>query len=282
MHWDLLTGVPSGFADGNDRITTNASLITSGTMAPERIEGVAVIDSDSRLLTVSQKDALTGGGVTSLHSHPQTGDIEGVTAGEGLSGGGTSGTVTVEHAEDATSLPFAHQYPAIVADTAITSYVSASSDIEVVTSVDIDVPADGFLYVTFSGIQRPQVLLEGDPIEWVRKRYVADYGIAVDTGETMSYSISSVMQDDLFGGEPIYVPSRSVSGSTVLPVAQGSHTVYLLAQKTLEIDADAENNFDDVSLVAIYFPYDTGTFGATMLLGASSPSGAAEQTAGDR
>ncbi|MFH1314216.1 MAG: hypothetical protein ABIJ00_13455, partial [Candidatus Eisenbacteria bacterium] len=51
VHWDVLTGVPAGFADETDNINTNASLITTGSMSAARITGVAVISSDSRLLT---------------------------------------------------------------------------------------------------------------------------------------------------------------------------------------------------------------------------------------
>ncbi len=270
VHWDVLTGVPSGFTDGTDDITTDASLITSGTMAPERIQGVAVVNNDPRLLTVSQKNELTGGGMTTLHSHIEIGDISEVIAGPGLSGGGTTGDVEISHASDASTLPFAHHYPPAVASVFEEVYESTTDEIEVVAHLDIDVPADGFLLIHFSATQLLDVILEGGPPHWVGRRYVAEYGIAVDTTDAMTYFVRSSMQDTLFGGEPVIVPSRPIGGSTVVEVTQGTHTVYLVADLVLAIDADARNELKNASLTVTYYQYDLPGLEGASLSGQSS------------
>ena len=44
-------------------------------MSPERIEGVALVGTDERLLSLAEKEELTGGDTTALHVHIETGDI---------------------------------------------------------------------------------------------------------------------------------------------------------------------------------------------------------------
>jgi hypothetical protein len=259
VHWNVLTGMPSDFADGVDNITTDASSITSGEMAPERIEGTAVVDSDSRLLSVAQKNALTGGGATTLHSHTETGDISSVTAGEGLDGGGTEDDVSLSHAEDASGLAFAHHYPPIIAYHETTTFESDATEDEVVISVAIDAPADGFLYISFSGSQYLDLDLEGFPPNWEAKRYIARYGVAVDTTD-MDYFVTSSMQDTTFWAGGTYVPAKAIAGSTMRSVTAGSHTVYLLTKIVLEIDSEAGNIFKKPSLTVVYYPFDNAGF----------------------
>jgi hypothetical protein len=86
VHWNVLTGVPAGFVDGIDNVTTDASAIVTGTMSPQRIQGVAVVSEDPRLLTTGQKSQLTGGGVTTLHSHDASQIITGTMAPERIAG----------------------------------------------------------------------------------------------------------------------------------------------------------------------------------------------------
>jgi hypothetical protein len=274
VHWNILTGVPSGFADGTDNITTDASAITSGVMDPERIEGTAVVDDDARLLTVSQKDALTGGGTTNLHTHVELGDVSAVTAGAGLEGGGLSGAITISHAEDATSLPFAHQYPAVIMSTETPTFVGDSADPEIVDSLTITVPADGFLYVSFSATQLLDVVQEGIPPEAVAKRYIASYGVSIDDDESYDYSVSSSMLEQEFWVAGTYRPLKAIAGSTVQPVTAGEHTVFFLTDMITEIDAGADNNIQDISLSAIFFAYDNLSFQAALLAGETGIRGA--------
>ncbi len=86
VHWNILLGVPGDFADGTDDVTTDAGDIVTGTMAPERIEGVAVVSDDDRLLTTGQRNQLTGGGVTTLHGHDASQIMTGTMPPERVAG----------------------------------------------------------------------------------------------------------------------------------------------------------------------------------------------------
>jgi hypothetical protein len=274
VNWNVLTGVPTGFADGTDNVTTSASDIVSGTMSPERIAGVAVVTTDGRLLSVSQKNALTGGGVTALHSHVEIGDISSVTAGEGLSGGGTTDGVILSHAEDASSLPFAHHYPPFVAHTEAEDFSTASSSPTVVVSDSIIAPDSGFVYVSFSATQKLDLGLTVDPPYFVTRRYIADYGLAVDQTSTMEYKVRSSMTDTNFWLAGQYVPSKPVAGSAVFEVGPGWHYFYLLTDVALDIDSGAKSILEDVSVTAIYFQYDSSSMQSAILLGMGKAKGA--------
>ncbi len=256
VHWDNLAGVPSGFVDGADDITTSASLIVSGSMDPQRITGTAVTESDDRLLTAAQKDSLTSGGITSLHYHEEIGDVSSVSTGPGLTGGGLSGAVTISHAADASALPNAHHYAPVLASIRIDQYMNRDLGIDDVTAVTIDCPAAGFLYVAFSGTQYSYVTTVTPPPVLVPRRYLAKYGFGLDDDSAFEFSVTSSAYDTTayeLGEGNSYLPANAVSASTVLAVTAGEHDVYLLTQ-TLALDPDADNIFKGISLTAIYFP----------------------------
>jgi hypothetical protein len=258
-HWDNLAGVPSGFVDGTDDITTNATLITTGSMAPERITGTAVTENDGRLLTASEKDSLTSGGITDLHYHTEIGDVSSVTAGQGLSGGGLGGALTVSHAGDASSIPNAHHYAPVVAHKEVADYESDWDALTVIASVTIDAPDTGLLHISFSGAQVLDIDLEGT---WQAKRYIAEYGVAVDDSSGFDYSVRSSMyeteQDAVDLVLDQYLPSNPVAGITVRPVAAGTHTIYLMTDIIHKFDTGASNRFFSPSIAVTYYQ-----FGAT-------------------
>jgi len=254
VNWDNLAGVPSGFADGADDITTNATLITTGSMAPQRITGTAVTENDGRLLTAAEKDSLTNGGITELHYHNEIGDVASVTAGQGLSGGGLSGALTVSHAADASSLPDAHHHAPVLAHKEVDDYESDWDQLTVIASITIDAPDSGVLHITFSGTQVLDIDLEGT---WQPKRYIAEYGVAVDDSSGFDYFVRSSMFDteqdavDLVFDQ--YLPSNAVAGTTVRAVAAGTHTIYLMTDIVHKFDTGATNRFFGPSIAVTYY-----------------------------
>ena len=267
VHWDNLGGVPAGFADSTDDITTDASLITTGSMAPERITGTAVIESYGGLLTQAEKDSLTGGGITHLHYHEEIGDVSSVTAGQGLSGGGLSGAISISHASDASAIPNAHHYAPILVHTEVDDYESDWDQLTVVTSVTIDAPDTGVLYISFSGTQVLDIDLEGT---WQPKRLTAEYGVAVNDSSGFDYFVRSSMYDTEPDAIALvldeFLPSKPVAGTTVQPVGAGTQTVYLLTHIVHKFDSGATNRFFAPSLAVTYYQ-----FGTTVSPGSKSP-----------
>jgi hypothetical protein len=183
----------------------------------------------------------------------------------------------LSHAEDASSLPFAHHYPPMVAYSATdTTFESGSTSLVVVRAATFDAPMDGFVQVSFSGSQLLDTAVVCCPPQVVPLRYMAKYGVSLDGPSPFDYFVTSSMQDTVFYVGGLYVPSKVIAGTALLPVAKGPHTVYFLTQISTTIDSGAQNRFANPSLVAIFFPYDTASYPAALGGGAlnrANPTG---------
>jgi hypothetical protein len=157
-------------------------------------------------------------------------------------------------------MPFAHHYPPVIGYSEMASFESSVTEVMVVDSLSLTAPDEGFIYVSFSATQVLDVDFEGPPWRWTPKRYIAKYGVAVDSTLGMQYSVTSSMQDTLFWDPVDLLPSNPVAGSVVRPVLAGEHTVYFMTEMILPVDAGADNNLSDISVTAIYYPYDSSAF----------------------
>jgi hypothetical protein len=92
---DLVTDLPADFDVALQGVDTRLKALQPGTTLGDIAYSSATANTNTRLGIGTAGQVLTVASGVPAWATPTTGDIEGVTAGTGISGGGTSGTVTV-------------------------------------------------------------------------------------------------------------------------------------------------------------------------------------------
>lgn len=92
---DLVTDLPADFDVALQGVDTRLKALNPETTLGDLSYGSATANTNTRLPIGTAGQVLTVSGGVPAWVAPNPGDIEGVTAGIGISGGGTSGTVTI-------------------------------------------------------------------------------------------------------------------------------------------------------------------------------------------
>ena len=83
-----------------------------------KVNGTTVINDSRSLTNIASIDATT----VAAFSAAGVGDIKGVTAGSGISGGGTSGTVTISHADTSSQGSINNSGNTVIQDISVDTY----------------------------------------------------------------------------------------------------------------------------------------------------------------